>query len=121
MRYPLSDLLDRISITRLKKQRTGQQTRILQHYTLMQSLEKDYDTDINVNKYIQRLYQVNGRIWDLQSDIRQEKEEQLGLQQVGRRAIKIRQINKQRIDIKNQVTKILGIGFPDIKVNHGST
>ena len=46
------------------------------------------------------LLEINNKIWGLESDIRQGKE--LGLEEVGRRAIAIRDLNKQRVRLKNE-------------------
>jgi len=69
---------------------------------------------------LERLYDINGKIWDLESDIRKGKEGELGLEEVGRRAIMIRELNKKRISVKNQITEETNMGFKDVKMNHAS-
>ena len=118
MIYPLPDLLDRISILELKVERIGEQTCIDEHNFLINAL-KDY-TLHNANDYIKRLKEVNSNIWNLEADIRACKEEELGLEEVGRRAIQIRKLNKIRIGIKNEIVDQTNSGFKDIKMNHGS-
>ena len=71
-------------------------------------------------RILKKLYEVNGKIWDLEADIRKGKEGELGLEEVGRRAIEIRNLNKTRISIKNEITEVTGSGFKDVKVNHAS-
>ena len=70
--------------------------------------------------YVDQLYEVNRRIWDLESDIRKGKEGELGLEEVGRRAIMIRDFNKERINIKNTINTIYKTGFIEKKINHAS-
>ena len=70
--------------------------------------------------FVQELYIVNGMIWDLESDIRKGKEGELGLEEVGRRAITIRELNGKRVAIKNKVNTIHNSGFTEIKINHAS-
>ena len=55
----------------------------------------------------------------MESDIRKGKEGELGLEEVGRRAIAIRDINGLRIMIKNEIAKYFG-EFLEKKYNHGS-
>jgi hypothetical protein len=69
---------------------------------------------------VDKLYNINGEIWNLESDIRKGREKELGLEEVGRRAILIREWNKKRVAIKNQMVDLFEEGFKDIKVNHGS-
>jgi len=69
---------------------------------------------------IDRLCIANIKISILESDIRQGKEDELGLEEVGRRALEIRNINRERVALKNNLKEIFGDGFQDIKVKHGS-
>jgi hypothetical protein len=71
--------------------------------------------------WIDRLYELNGRIWDLEFDIRRGRDGELGLEEIGRRAIAIRGINKERVGVKNEIVVATGRGFRDIKMNHAST
>lgn len=48
------------------------------------------------------------------------KENLLGLEEVGRRAILIRGKNKIRVGIKNEMVEKYEEGFKDIKMNHAS-
>ena len=62
------------------------------------------------------LLQINSKMWGLEADLRKGKEGELGLEEVGRRAIAIRDLNKQRVTLKNSISK-----FKDIKINHASS
>jgi hypothetical protein len=74
-----------------------------------------------INHKINQLIEINGMIWDLESDIRKGREGELGLEEVGRRAIKIREFNKIRVGYKNDVVEVFGEGYKDIKMNHASS
>ena len=63
---------------------------------------------------------VNNRIWALEADIRSGREKELGLEEVGRRALAIRDHNKERIRLRNAITSLVGIGYIETKVNHAS-
>jgi len=121
MEMPLAEVIDRFVIVRLKKERikTEDKTDEYEHY---KKVLEDYKKQgiLIKQEWIDRLYDANSKIWDLESDIRKGKEGLLGLEEVGRRSIKIREINKIRISIKNQIVEETGSGFKDIKMNHAS-
>lgn len=66
-----------------------------------------------------QLFAFNRAIWKLEEDIRAGKESKLGIEEVGQRALKIRDLNKRRIKLKNDVAQLLG-GFQQVKLNHAS-
>ena len=126
IKMPMNEIVDRYSICLLKHERTSEDmTNEINFY------KKEIDSfgygksqsNVEVNRlklYIKQLYYYNGQIWNLEADIRKGREGELGLEEVGKRAIKIRDINKQRITIKNRIVELTGEGFADIKINHGS-
>jgi hypothetical protein len=119
MIYPLPDLLDKISIVKIKTERTDEPECKKEIAYLMDNLP-DYGF-AEANTYITRLHEINGKIWDLEADIRKGKDGELGLEEIGRRTIKIRGLNKIRISIKNEIVEKTNTGFKDIKINHAST
>jgi len=121
MEMPLPEILDRMSILKLKIERIGE-THLKMEMQEYEKALKDFEKrGVRINsEWIKELYEVNGQIWDLESDIRKGKEKELGLEEVGRRAIAIRELNKKRISIKNKIVEETGIGFRDVKMNHAS-
>jgi len=69
-------------------------------------------------EWLQELYEINKNQWDLEADLRNGNEEKLGLEEIGRRAIAIRNSNNKRVALKNKIAEETGIGFKDIKVDH---
>jgi len=117
MNYPISEICDRLSIAMLKVERIGGGACLEEKEALLKELNKEgFDYSI----YINLLKEVNAKIWDLESDVRKGKEGELGMEEVGRRAIAIREINKQRVSIKNEIVEKTNTGFKDIKMNHAS-
>ena len=112
---PISEIADRYSIALLKRERADADNQ-LEIDTLHEELIK-YSNSL---EFVLKLKEVNGQIWDLESDIRRGKENELGLEEVGRRAIAIRGLNKIRVGYKNEMVKIYEEGFEDIKMNHAS-
>ena len=109
MEIQLSDLIDRYTILLLKAER-------LQNEEINEELNECKGAiDKVVSNWIETLYNINGQIWDLEADIRNGKEGKLGLEEVGHRALLIRDLNKKRIEMKN---KISVNGFREIKIKH---
>ena len=115
MKMPISEVADRYSIALLKQERASADNQIE-----IDTLHEELVTYSNSLEFVIKLKEVNGKIWDLESDIRKGKESELGLEEVGRRAIMIRELNKIRVGYKNEMVKIYGEGFEDIKMNHAS-
>lgn len=115
MEMPIGDIIDRYSICKLKAERLS-----IDNKTEMDCLWKEIEQHPDVFDYVEKLYEINGKIWDLESDIRQGNEDILGLEEVGKRAIKIRNFNGTRVQYKNEINSKLNQGFIEIKMNHGS-
>ncbi len=121
MEQPLAEVIDRLTIVKLKVERikTEDKTKEYQHY--LKGLENFKKKGIEIKQeWIDKLYEANAKIWDLEHDIRKGKDGELGLDEIGRRALQIRDINKVRISIKNEIVEATGSGFKDIKMNHAS-
>ena len=128
MKYPLDELLDKRSIIQLKIERIPD---IETKHRLSREI-MDYSQAIGVYvgekvcveedvlNWHNSLYEINGKMWDLEAAIRQGKEGELGLEEVGRRAIEIRKLNGERVKIKSSIVDKIGFGYKDIKVNHAS-
>ena len=121
MKMPISEILDRYSIAILKKERANAENQ--QEIEDLTKEIESYKSTHNefVEDLIGKLIEINGKIWDLESDIRKGKEGELGLEEVGRRAIKIREFNKIRVGYKNDTVEVFGEGYKDIKMNHASS
>lgn len=115
IKIPINEILDRYSICLLKNERTDEDLSTEIKYYFNEIIKyPDYGI------FLKQLYDINGEIWNLEADIRKGQEDELGLEEVGRRALKIRDKNKIRVSIKNEIVKYYEEGFIDIKVNHGA-
>lgn len=61
----------------------------------------------SVKGLILKLLALNSRIWGLESTIRMGSECKLPLDEVGRRTIEIRDLNRQRVSVKSQIAKMI--------------
>jgi len=66
------------------------------------------------------LMMANTDIWNLESDIRMGKTPELGLKEVGERAIAIRNINRKRIQAVNRLNELFGDPRKETKFEHAS-
>jgi len=113
---PVLELIDRLCIARVKHARTQGANQVeLDWYEqrfreLPQSVELDAD--------IQAMTDIHHAIWDLEWQLKSGVEQMLSLQEIGRRAISIRDFNNRRITYKNSIATILGHPVKEIKQDH---
>ena len=113
---PVLELIDRLCIARVKHARTSGANQVeLDWYEdkyrqLPQSVELDTD--------IQAMTDIHHAIWDLEWQLKSGVEQMLSLQEIGRRAIAIRDFNNKRITYKNSIASILGHPVREIKQDH---
>lgn len=68
-----------------------------------------------------KLMMINTDIWNLESELRNGGEGSLGLIEVGKRAIQIRNLNKERIAICNSLSSLYGqTDMKEEKIDHAS-
>ena len=127
IKVPLSEIIDRYTILKLKTERMGDLTpdQVINERPFLEKEFESYNKAIDEfrrkgikveKKWIEKLYQNNAKAWDMESAIRHHKEKDLGFEEFGRRALKLRELNKERIAIKNEITKKSKTGFKEIKV-----
>ena len=75
--------------------------------------------DSRIASLYEELCDANRAIWNLESNIRQDKTGDMSLSDIGKAAIEIRNINRRRIAAKNAVNAIFG-RFLDHKIDHVS-
>lgn len=117
MKMPLSEIIDRYTITMLKSERTDEDvSEELNAYKeeIESTLYSERSNEIE--SFIERLYEVNGQMWDKEGDIRSGVD--LPLDEVGRLALECRDINRVRNGIKGEVVDAFAEGFKELKVNY---
>ncbi len=119
MEMPISEIIDRCSILQLKRERLPLHDALQKECERFEAHITSHPLHQRINEHLKTLKEVNGKIWDLESDIRKGKEGELGLEEVGRRALAIRDLNGERIRLKNAIAEEMG-EFGDVKVDHAS-
>ena len=114
---PLSEILDRYTITKLKSERTNEDVS-----DELRTYKKEVDNPDYVERsnqiisFIDRLYEINGELWDTEGDIRKGVE--MPLEEIGRLALKVRDLNCIRNGIKAEIVDTFAEGFKEIKINY---
>ena len=117
MKMPLSEILDRYTITKLKSERTNEDVS-----DELRTYKREIDKPVYVEKsnqigsFIDRLYEINAEQWDTEADIR--KGIDMPLEEIGRLALKVRDLNCKRNEIKAEVVDVFAEGFKEIKINY---
>lgn len=112
---PILELVDRLCIARVKYRRIGQNQPELDWYEKEWNHYRHRDDLVPL---VSQLEDIHNIIWDLESELKQGHEDDLSLEEIGRRAIAIRNWNNKRISIKNQISEMLGSQIREIKKEH---
>ena len=114
---PLSEILDRYTITKLKSERTNEDVSEELRTYKREIDNPDYAEKSNqIVSFIDKLYEINGQLWDTEGDIRKGIE--MPLEEIGRLALKVRDLNCKRNEIKAEIVDTFAEGFKEIKVNY---
>lgn len=112
--FPVIELVDRYSIAKLKFDKTSANRDELEFY---QQQVQRFDLT-NVSKELEALYTIHSNIWTLEYALKTGREQELPLEEIGRRAIAIRDLNNQRVALKNKIAAQLGCSVREIKKDH---
>ena len=113
---PVLELIDRLCIARVKHARThgANQVELDWYEDKLRELPRSSELDAA----IQSMTDIHHTIWDLEWQLKSGVEQMLSLQEIGRRAIAIRDFNNKRIAYKNSVARILNHPVREIKQDH---
>ena len=95
--FPIIELVDRLAIAQLKYEKTQAN---LEELTWYQTQAKSVDMDKIIVEFDQ-LIDIHKQIWELEKELKAGLEQALSLEEIGRRAIEIRNFNHRRIQLKN--------------------
>jgi hypothetical protein len=112
--FPIIELIDRLAIAEIKFEKTKLNLEEYQWYQgqfnnlQMQGIQTEY----------QALKQIHLQIWSLESDLKSGLEHRHSLEEIGRRAIEIRNWNNKRIELKNTIAGKLKCSVREVKSDH---
>lgn len=113
--FPAVELLDRLAIARIKWRRTKANDVELAYY---ENQALNLDMNEACNTVMEHLEIIHDTIWELEKELKSGLEQDLSLEEIGRRAIEIRNHNKTRIRCKNLLAELVGCSVREIKKEH---
>jgi hypothetical protein len=128
MKMPISEIIDRYTITKLKTERTDEDVS-----NELNSYREEIDKyKINVDEYIDRMYDINGTLWNYETQMRKLMDSKNGtgpivdanelpLEEIGKLALLVRDLNGTRNGLKSEIVEKFSEGFKDIKINYVKT
>lgn len=114
LKFPIVELIDRLAIAEVKFQRTQANREELLWYK-DQALHVDLSEVVNEYEDLKR---IHNEIWNLEAELKSGREAELALEEIGRRAIAIRDHNNKRVALKNAIAEKLECPVREIKKDH---
>lgn len=129
MKMPISEIIDRYTITKLKMERTTED--VSEEMNAYKKEIDEYDPSL-VSEYIDKMYEINGTLWDYESQMRKLMDSKNGsgpvvdvndlpLSEIGKLALLVRDLNGTRNGVKSEIVEKFSEGFKDIKINYVKT
>ena len=120
LKTPLPEAIEKMGILTLKLSGVSSEAErrtLEKEFNFYKKVVDAYREDgiVVKNEWIEDLKEVNGTTWKMEIDITQGRENELGLEEVGRRAILLRDGNKIRIALKKKIADEAGLDFYEIK------
>jgi hypothetical protein len=108
------ELVDRYSVARVKYDRTGgaNQAELDFYENQMTGIDKTLIWD-----ELQAFKILHDKIWSLEDDFKKYRLDGISLEEIGRRALEIRDYNQTRVNLKNAVAEKLNDPVREIKTN----
>ena len=119
MKMPISEIIDRYTITLLKTERTSEDVS-----DEMDAYKSEIDKYPDTQTYINKLLEANRTIWDLETEGGREDASQPDDKQfikIGKIAVSVRHWNRIRNGIKAEIVEQYSEGFKEIKTNYTKT
>ena len=115
MKFPVIEIVDRYAIAVVKHEKTNGANQEELDFYLDQITEVDIDP---LDPKLVELIEHHRYVWSLEDDFKKAKIDNLPLEEIGRRALYIRDIGYRRVDLKNDFAELLNDPVREIKKNH---
>jgi len=115
MKFPIIEIVDRYAISVVKHEKTNGANQEELDFYLDQITEVDIDP---LDPKLAELIEHHRYVWSLEDDFKKAKIDNLPLEEIGRRALYIRDIGYRRVDLKNDFAELLNDPVREIKKNH---
>jgi hypothetical protein len=112
MKFPVIEIVDRYAIAVVKHEKTqGANQEELEFY-----LDQINEIDLNPSDpKLLELIEHHRYVWSLEDDFKKAKIDNLPLEEIGQRALYIRDIGYRRVDLKNALAELFNDPVREIK------
>ena len=115
MKFHVIEIVDRYTIDVVKHEKTnGANQEELDFYLEQMKQANINPSDIKVIELIEH----HSYVWSLEDDFKKAKIDALPLEEIGRRALYIRDIGYRRVDLKNALAEMVNDPVREIKQDH---
>ena len=115
MKFPIIEIVDRYAIAVVKHEKTNGDNQEELNFYLDQINEVGIDL---LDPKLVELIEHHRYVWSLEDDFKKAKIDNLPLEEIGRRALYIRDIGYRRVDLKNDFAELLNDPVREIKKEH---
>lgn len=119
IKMDLPSIIDRYCIAFLKNERSGEDFSRELDMLSAEFSRYSFKKRKKIYEFITKLTRVHSDLWNTEASIRAGYEVDMSLEEVGRKALIVRDLNRIRQTIKNEMIDYFGDGFKDLKVNYG--
>jgi len=115
MKFPVIEIVDRYAIAVVKHDKTkGANQEELDFY-----LDQMKTVNINPQHHlVLELIQHHAYVWSLEDDFKKSRIDSLPLEDIGRRALHIRDIGFKRVELKNALAELVNDPVREVKQDH---
>ena len=114
----LGELVDKISILMIKEKNISDSIK-LKHVTkeleFLQKTLKEYISEDKINEFLQKLVNINSKLWNIEDDIRECERNKLFDQTFIDLARSVYFTNDERAKVKNDINKAFGSELVEVK------
>jgi hypothetical protein len=115
MKFPVIEIVDRYAIAVVKYRKTNGANRDELEFYTAQIVELDLDPN---NPKLVELIDHHEYVWNLEDDFKKCRIDDLPLDEIGRRALHIRDVGFKRVELKNALAESLDDPVREIKQDH---
>ena len=115
MKFPIIEIVDRYAIAVVKYEKTNGANQEELNFYLEQMKQANINpSDVKVIELIEH----HSYVWSLEDDFKKAKIDALPLEEIGRRALYIRDIGYKRVTLKNALAELFNDPVREIKQDH---
>lgn len=112
MKFPVIEIVDRYAIAVVKFDNTLGANKEELNFYVSQMSEANIPVDYPL---VLELIEHHRYVWSLEDDIKQGRADSLPLDEIGRRALHVRDVMRKRVELKNSLAEIFNDPVREIK------